>query len=78
MVISLSSFRDFVQLLEDSSKRRETRLHQESEHFSEQYENRLQGMVSEQTKLEKLHQERLQLVGQDHKQQIERIQQGHR
>ncbi len=70
--------RDFIQLLEESSKRRESRLRQESELHAEQYESRLQQMNTEQTKLEQTYQQRLQQVIQDHTQQVDRIQQGHR
>ncbi|XP_072035770.1 uncharacterized protein [Amphiura filiformis] len=70
--------KDFVQLLEESSKRRESRLRQESELLGEQYESRLQQVTTDQTRLEQTYQHRLQSVTQDHSQQIERIQQGHR
>ncbi|XP_072168472.1 uncharacterized protein [Diadema setosum] len=70
--------RDFVALLEENARRRETRIQREAEEASGRSEERLKAVIAERTTLVSEHQARMDQVYQEHGRELEQLKQMHR
>ena len=76
--LSLSPCRDYIQLLEESASRRETRLRQDHQEALQQYEQRLKQLQEDYSTQQDQQQQRGRQMATEHNIQLQQLQQNHR
>ena len=70
-----TSHRDYISLLEETSRRRETRLLQEAEGAAARSEDRIQAVLAERSKVVSEHQARMEQGYSEHSRELEKLKQ---
>ena len=76
--VIISRFRDYIQLLEESAGRRETRLRQDHQGALQQYEQRLKQLQEDYAAQQDQQQQRMKQMNAEHSIQLQQLQQNHR
>ena len=70
-----ANHQSFISLLEEGTKKRETRIHQDAQESAKRYEDRLQSVIAERSKVVSEHQERMEQVYMERGKDIQKLKQ---